>query len=52
MLAEVAADICKVFNAPNLPTVESYLKQAVQKYEPSASRLANGTPLSFHGERI
>jgi len=41
MLAEVAADLRKVFNAPDLPTAEAYLKQLVQKYEQSASRLAD-----------
>lgn len=41
MLAEVAADIRQVFNAPDLPTAEAYLKQIVQKYTPSASRLAD-----------
>jgi transposase-like protein len=41
MLAEVAADIRKVFNAPDRPTAESYLKQTVQKYAQSASRLAD-----------
>ncbi|MBU4225816.1 MAG: IS256 family transposase [Chloroflexi bacterium] len=41
MLPEVAADIRKVFNAPDRPTAEAYLKQIVQKYEQSASRLAN-----------
>jgi len=41
MLKEVAADIRKVFNAPDRPTAESYLKQAVQKYAQSASRLAD-----------
>jgi len=41
MLAEVAADIRKVFNAPDRPTAEAYLKQIVQKYEKSASRLAD-----------
>lgn len=41
MLVEVAADIRKVFNAPDRPTAESYLKQTVQKYAQSASRLAN-----------
>lgn len=41
MLTEVAADIRKVFNAPDAPTAEAYLKQIVQKYEQSASRLAN-----------
>lgn len=41
MQAEVAADIRKIFNAPDRPTAEAYLKQIVQKYEPSASRLAD-----------
>jgi len=41
MLAEVAADIRKVFNAPDRPTAEAYLKQTVQKYAQSASRLAD-----------
>jgi transposase-like protein len=39
-LAEVAADIRKVFNAPDRPTAEAYLKQAVQKYEKTASHLS------------
>ena len=41
MLAEVAADIRRVFNAPDRPTAEAYLKQTVQKYAQSASRLAD-----------
>ena len=41
MLAEVAADIRKVFNAPDRFTAETYLKQFVQKYQQSASRLAD-----------
>lgn len=41
MLAEVAADIRKVFNAPDRPTAETYLKQTVQKYAQNASRLAD-----------
>jgi len=41
MLAEVAADIRKVFNAPDRPTADAYLKQIVQKYEKSASRLSD-----------
>lgn len=41
MLAEVAADIRKVFNAPDRPTAETYLKQTVQKYVQRASRLAD-----------
>lgn len=36
----VAADIRKMFNAPDRSTAEFYLKQTVQKYEQSASRLA------------
>jgi transposase-like protein len=41
MLSEVADDIRKVFNAPDLPAAEAYLKQIVQKYAQSASRLAD-----------
>lgn len=41
MQAEVAADIRKVFNAPDRPTANAYLKQIVQKYEQTASRLAD-----------
>ncbi len=41
MQAEVAADIRKVFNAPDRPTAETYLKQIVQKYQQRASRLAD-----------
>lgn len=41
MLAEVAADIRKVFNALDRPTAETYLKQTVHKYAQSASRLAD-----------
>jgi transposase-like protein len=41
MLAEVAADIRKVFNAPDRSMADTYLKQIVQKYEQSASRLAD-----------
>ena len=37
----MAADIRKVFNAPDRPTADAYLKQIVQKYEQSASRLAD-----------
>ena len=39
--AEVAADIRKVLNAPDRPTAEAYLTGIVQKYQKSASRLAN-----------
>ena len=41
MLAEVAADIRRVFNAPDRPTAEAYLKQTVQKYARCASRLSD-----------
>lgn len=41
MLTEVAADIRKVFNAPDRATAELYLKQIVKKYEPLAARLAD-----------
>jgi putative transposase len=41
MLAEVAADIRKVFNAPDRFTADACLKQIVQKYEQHASRLAD-----------
>jgi transposase-like protein len=41
LLAEVAADIRKVFNAPDRTMAEIYLKQTVQKYAQSASRLAD-----------
>ena len=41
MLAEVAADIRKVFNAPDCSMAETSLKQIVQKYEKSASHLAD-----------
>lgn len=40
MLKEVAADIRTVFNAPDRVTAEAYLAKLVQKYEPTASRLA------------
>lgn len=39
--AEVAADIRKVFNAPDRSMADTYLKQIVQKYQQSASRLAD-----------
>ena len=41
MLKEVAQDLRGVFNAPDRPAAESYLKQVVRKYETRASRLAN-----------
>lgn len=40
MKAEVAADIRKIFNAPDRTTAESYLAQTVQKYAKTASKLA------------
>ena len=41
MLKEVAQDLRGVFDAPDRPAAESYLKQVIRKYERSASRLAN-----------
>ena len=41
MRTEVAADIRKVFNAPDRMTAETYLKQIVRKYAPIAARLAD-----------
>jgi len=41
MLVEVAADIRKVFNAPDRPTAQAYLKQTVEKYAQNTSRLAD-----------
>jgi transposase-like protein len=41
MLAEVAADIRRIFNAPDRPTAEAYLAQTVRKYAKSASKLAD-----------
>jgi transposase-like protein len=38
---EVAADIRKIFNAPDRPTAEAYLAQTVEKYAKTASKLAN-----------
>lgn len=38
--AEVAADIRKIFNAPDRATAETYLAQTVQKYAKTASKLA------------
>ena len=40
MLAEVAEDIRTIFQAPDRATADAYLAKAVQKYEKSASRLA------------
>jgi len=39
--AEVAADIRMVFNAPDRGTADAYLVRIVQKYQKSASRLAD-----------
>lgn len=41
MLAEVAADIRTIFNAPDRSTAETYLAKTVQKYAKTASRLAD-----------
>ncbi len=41
MRAEVAADIRTIFNAPDRPMAEAYLKKVVEKYAKSASRLAD-----------
>lgn len=41
MLKEVANDIRTIFNAPDRHTAEAYLAKTIQKYEKSASRLAN-----------
>jgi putative transposase len=41
MKAEVAADIRKIFNAPDRPTAESYLAETVRKYAKIASKLAD-----------
>jgi putative transposase len=40
MRADVAADIRMVFNAPDRPTADAYLKKIIEKYTKSASRLA------------
>jgi transposase-like protein len=40
MQAEVAEDIRTVFNAPDRVTAEAYLVKAVEKYQKTASRLA------------
>jgi putative transposase len=40
MLAEVAEDIRIIFNAPDQTTAEAYLARTVQKYQKTASRLA------------
>lgn len=40
MKTEVAAEIRKIFNAPDRTTAEAYLAQTVQKYAKTASKLA------------
>jgi transposase-like protein len=40
MQAEVAEDIRTVFNSPDRTTAEAYLAKLVEKYQKSASRLA------------
>jgi len=40
MQAEVAEDIRTIFNAPDRTTAEAYLAKAVEKYQKTASRLA------------
>jgi transposase-like protein len=39
--AEVAADIRTIFNAPDRPMADAYLKKTVEKYAKNASRLAD-----------
>jgi transposase-like protein len=41
MRSAVAADIRMVFNAPDRPTADAYLKKIVEKYAKTASRLAD-----------
>ena len=41
MRSTVADDLRTVFNAPDRPTAEAYLSKLVQKYEQTASRLAD-----------
>ena len=41
MRSEVATDIRTIFNAPDRPMAETYLKKTVEKYAKSASRLAD-----------
>ncbi len=40
LLSEVANDLRTIFNAPDRPTAEAYLAQAVAKYQSNASRLS------------
>lgn len=41
MLKEVAADIRTIFNAPDRSSAEFFLRKAIEKYEKTASRLAD-----------
>jgi len=41
MLKEVAADIRAIFNAPDRSTAEFFLHKAIEKYEKTASKLAD-----------
>jgi transposase-like protein len=41
MQAEVAADIRNIFNAPNRCKAEEYLREAITKYQQTASKLAD-----------
>ncbi len=41
MLSAVASDIRTIFNAPDRQAAEAYLKKAIDKYAPRASRLAD-----------
>ena len=47
MLSEVAEDIRTIFNAPNRATAEDYLAKAVEKYQKTASRLAEWMALNI-----
>jgi len=41
MLKDVAADIRAIFNAPDRSSAELYLRKAIEKYEKTASKLAD-----------
>jgi len=41
MQTEVAQDLRTIFNAPDLPTAQAWLKDTVEKYRPKSTRLAN-----------
>jgi putative transposase len=41
MLSEVAADIRAIFNAPDRSSAEFFLRKAIEKYEKTASKLAD-----------